>query len=127
MSCSGGLNGTYRVDEFTFPSPITSWQDSIIAQGLDRRPRQSSYAVHAWNWQSLTPEEFLPLYTLYKRQKDGTPIGILETDPYDIEQALSNYGTVQYTNVVMQNFPKTRGMPQYEDITITFLVYVGGL
>ncbi len=121
-----GINGNYRVNSTDFPVPTTRWEEQPIAPGLDGIPILTSYKIHTWNWPFLIGEVAETLFSLFdSQQSSGTPPLILETDPYDGSLADETYGTQTYLDFTMLSLSaRTRGLPFYDDVTVTFEVYV---
>ena len=120
------IGGSYRINQTDFPAPATTWEERPIAQGLNGISVNSAYKQHRWRWKMLGGETVINLFALFDNQQSGvTPITSIETDPYDASGANLNYGTVEYTDVVMVSMSsRTRGLPHYEDLEIVFEVYV---
>lgn len=120
------LKGVYRINDTDFPAPITRWEEQPIASGLNGVPILSSYRLHTWNYAQLESSYAEELYALFAAQQSGNAaVGAIETDPYDASGANSEYGTSQYTDAVILSVgARTRGLPMYDDVTVTFEVYV---
>lgn len=122
--------GNYRIKSSTteviFPVPTTNWQEQPISAGLNGIPFISSYRTHVWNWSQLEPFWANKLFELFKEQQsNNSQLTTLETDEYDAGQALESYGTVEYMDFVILDISnRTRGLPNYDDLSVTFEVYV---
>ena len=127
---SGNLHGNWRIKSSTlevlFPAPLTAWQEQPIAAGLNGIPVNSSYRQHTWQWSQLESYWANLLFELFEDQQEAnSALEVLETDPYDASLALSTYGTQEYTDFVILNVSnRTRGLPNYDDVTVIFEVYV---
>ena len=120
--------GTYRINDTEFSAPeSTPWEDIPIAPGLNAIPFVSSYAHHVWSFNTLEGCLMDDLVSLWQSQLNGNAqLAILETDPYAADQSNDTYGTTIYTDfVIMSISPFARGMPEYPDVSVTFLVYLG--
>lgn len=117
--------GAYRINSIDLPVPITSWEEQPIASGLNGIPILSSYRRHTWRYDQLESYYAELLYNLFNTQQSGnSQLDSIETDPYDASGALDTYGTTTYTDAIIQSVgARTRGMPNYEDVTIVFEVY----
>ena len=120
------VNGTYRINSTLFPAPITSWEEQSIASGLNGIPILSSYRIHRWELGELDGSFAEVLFSLFDSQQSGNAqLTTLETDPYDASRWDERYGTTEYTDFVIQSLsPRTRGLPFYRDLAVTFEVYV---
>lgn len=123
--------GTYRIESSSlnksFQSPeTTTWTEQNIAQGLNGIPINNSYKVHTWSFPSMQGCDFDDLVALFESQQDNnSQLTELETDPYDASGSIQRYGTVSYTDFfIISVDPRTRGLPLYEGVTVTFQVYV---
>jgi hypothetical protein len=118
--------GAYRVNDTDFPVPVTSWDEQPIAAGLNGIPVLSSYRIHSWRWDQLESHWAELLYSLFNTQQAGNAqLDSIETDPYDATGANLDYGTEIYTDAIIQSVgARTRGFPMYDDVTVTFEVYV---
>jgi hypothetical protein len=69
--------------------------------------------------------DFDDLAALFDSQQDNNAtLTTLETDPYESDQSCDPYGTLAYTDFVILNIaPRTRGLPLYESVTVTFEVF----
>lgn len=123
----GGVFGNYRIDDVIFPVPATTWEDPVIATGLNGIPIINSYRIHRWNWSSLEGEIAKQVYEKFAEQQAGNAqLTSLETDPYGADLATASYGTTVYTDfVIVEISPRNRSLPFYENVQITFEVYVG--
>lgn len=126
MTTYASVNGTFRIDEVTFPAPSSSeWEDQELAQGLNGIPINASYRIHRWNFDQLEGEIANSLYDKYQEQQDEGQLGELETDPYDASLATESYGTETYTDfVIISPGVRRRGLPHYENVTVVMEVYV---
>jgi hypothetical protein len=121
------IAGAYRINSVDFPAPeSTSWEEQPIASGLNGITIDSSYVIHRWNWAMLDGETAQNLFTLVDLQQDGNAqLTSVETDPYDASGATEVYGTTVYTDFVIKEMsPRTRGLPNYDDVTVIFEIYV---
>lgn len=118
--------GTYRIDNEEFPAPVAGWEEQPIAAGLDAMPIQTSYRVHTWRWRTLDGYYAEKLFAAYDgQQSTRTPPGVVETDPYDGTGAELTYGTTEYIDVVIRSLStRERGLPHYNNLEITFEIYV---
>lgn len=121
------IGGTYRVNttEFVAP-PTTTWEEQLIAAGLNGIPIDNSYRIHRWNVEEMIGCDFEALAVLYAlQQTNNAPLSILETDPYTAAGASEVYGTVEYTDFTIVSIaPRTRGLPVYRNVVVVFEVYV---
>lgn len=123
--------GSYRIQstslnkEFEAPQS-TSWQEQEIAIGLNGIPINSGYKLHTWNLENLQGCDFEDLATLFESQQDNNAqLTELETDPYDATRQDLSYGTITYTDFIIRNIaPRTRGLPFYQSVTITFEIFI---
>jgi hypothetical protein len=122
--------GTYRIESTTlnkeFPSPpTTSWDEQPIAAGLNGIPVNSGYKIHIWNLVDLLGSDYEDLASLFdEQQSNNSQLSALETDPYESDQSCNRYGTKEYGDFFIQNIaPRTRGLPLYESVTVTFEVF----
>jgi hypothetical protein len=103
--------GTYRIESTTlnkeFPAPPeTAWDEQPIAAGLNGIPINSGYKVHTWQFENMLGSDFDDLASL------------------ESDQSCDEYGTKKYTDFFIQNIaPRTRGLPLYQSVTITFEVF----
>lgn len=118
--------GAYRIASVDFPAPITGWDENPIDVGLDDFPINSSYRTHFWRWRGLPGYWAELLFAAYDNQQTNrTAPASIETDPYDGTGAEETYGTTTYTNVRIAGLStRTRGLPHYDDVTVTFVIYV---
>lgn len=124
---TGGVFGNYRIDNTFFPAPATSWEDQPIAAGLNGIPINAAYRIHNWNWSSLDGEIAEMVFAKFEAQQAAnSQLNELETDPHDASLATERYGTTTYTDFVIRSVsPRNRGLPFYDNVTITFEVYIG--
>lgn len=122
--------GTYRVESSTlnkeFPAPnSTEWNEQPIASGLNGIPVNSSYKIHIWNMEDMLGSDYEDLAALFdEQQSNNSQLTTLETDPYEADLSCDSYGTKEYTDFYIQNIaPRTRGLPLYQSVTITFEVF----
>lgn len=119
------VGGTYRIGNIVFPAPATNWEDQVLGQALDGFPIINSYRIHTWSWATVVGEDFENLASIIDTQMSTrTPVSALETDPYDASGASEDYGTFVYTDFIIQPINRQRGLPEYEDVTVQFEVYV---
>ena len=123
MSLKGG---TYRINSVVFPAPdSTEWDDqpigSILGSGIQIL---NSYRIHRWIWSTLPSADFLAIAALFETQQDSGKLAFLETDPYDAALAVSNYGTTVYNDFIILPLGRTRGLPNYDNATISFEVFI---
>ena len=118
------IGGTYRINNNEFPAPITNWTEQLIAGGLNAIPILSLYRIHTWQWSELSGEIVETLFGLFESQQSANAqLAALETDPYDATGAELAYGTTAYIDFIIQSLsPRRRGLPQYQDVTVTFEV-----
>ncbi len=123
--------GSYRVESTvtnkSFPAPpTTSWDEQPIASGLNGIPINAGYKIHTWNFDNMLGSDFDDLASLFDSQQSANAqLVTLETDPYESNQSCDKYGTKAYTDFIIQNIaPRTRGLPLYEGVTITFEVFI---
>jgi hypothetical protein len=124
MPISGGQ---YRIDDLILDqAPVATWESQLIRDGLNGKPINSSYEMHRWRFAEMDSDTFEDIYALYLSQQQGTTqLSELETDPADLSSGSDEYGTVVYTDFIIKSVdPRTRGLPRYEDVNITFEVYV---
>lgn len=126
MTTYASINGTYRIDEITFPVPITEWEDQELAQGLNGIPVNTSYRVHRWNFDELEGEIATQLYDKFQEQQSAnSQLSELETDPFDASLAEETYGTETFTDfVIISPGVRRRGLPNYSNVTVIFEVFV---
>ena len=124
--------GAYRIESSTlnkeFPAPeSTVWNEQLIADGLNGIPVNTSYKVHLWNLRNLEGCDYEDLATLFQSQQNAnSQLIALETDPYDASGADMKYGTATYVDFIIKSIdPRTRGLPLYENVIVTFEVHVG--
>ncbi len=122
--------GTYRIQSTTlnkeFPAPpTTDWDEQPIAGGLNGIPINSGYKIHTWNFDNMLGSDFDDLAALFdEQQSNNSQLSTLETDPYPADLSCDPYGTTAYTDFIIQNIaPRTRGLPLYESVVITFEVF----
>jgi hypothetical protein len=122
--------GSYRIESSTlnkefFAPPTTSWNEQPIAAGLNGIPVNSGYKTHIWNFENMAGSDFDDLASLFdSQQSNNAQLSELETDPYESDQSCDGYGTTAYTDFFIQNIaPRTRGLPHYENVTVTFEVF----
>jgi hypothetical protein len=122
--------GTYRIQSSTldkefFAPPETSWEEQFIAGGLNGIPVNSGYKIHTWSFENMLGSDFDDLAALFdEQQSDNSQLTTLETDPYEADQSCDVYGTKSYSDFYIQNIaPRTRGLPLYQSVTITFEVF----
>lgn len=118
--------GTYRINSTVFPAPdSTEWEDqpigSILGSGIQIL---NSYRIHRWIWATLPSEFFLSLASLFDTQQSSGKLATLETDPYDASLATSHYGTTIYNDFIILPLGRSRGLPNYDNATISFEVYI---
>lgn len=120
------IGGTYSIDSYSFPAPVTAWNQRPIGAGLDGFPIYSSYWVHEWTWDFLSAEDAINLYSLLETQQSSrTQLSSLETDAHDASLSNSAYGTQTYSNFYIQGISeRRRGYPHYENVSIVFEVYI---
>ena len=70
--------------------------------------------------------DFEDLATLFDGQQSANAqLTEMETDPYDASGADETYGTLAFTDFIIQNIaPRTRGLPLYDSVTVTFEIFV---
>lgn len=123
--------GTYRIESSTlnkeFPAPITTeWSEQVIGNGLNGVPVNSGYKNHVWNLEDLLSSDFDDLAALFdEQQSNNAQLIVLETDPYPADLGCDKYGTTEYTDFFIRNITRTRGLPNYLNVTIEFEVWVG--
>jgi hypothetical protein len=123
--------GTYRIESTTlnkeFPAPVsTEWSEQPIGGGLNGVPVNSGYKNHIWNLEDLLGSDFDDLAALFDEQQSGnSQLSVLETDPYPSNLSCSKYGTTKYTDFFIRNITRTRGLPNYLNVTINFEVWTG--
>lgn len=122
--------GTYRIESSTlnkeFPSPPTSsWDEQPIASGLNGIPVNTGYKIHTWSFENMLGSDYDDLAALFdEQQSNNAQLSTLETDPYEADKSCEDYGTKAYTDFIIQNIaPRTRGLPLYESVTVTFEVF----
>ena len=122
--------GTYRIESTTlnkeFPAPVTTdWNEQPIAGGLNGIPVNTGYKIHTWNLEDMLGSDYDDLAALFdSQQSNNAQLSTLETDPYEADLSCDPYGTVAYTDFVIQSIaPRTRGLPLYKSVTITFEVF----
>lgn len=123
--------GTYRIEssslnkEFSAP-PETNWNEQPIAGGLNGIPINTGYKLHEWSFGEMAGSDYDDLASLFdSQQSDNTQLNTLETDPYSADKACDPYGTIAYTDFTILNIaPRTRGLPHYQNVTVTFEVFV---
>ena len=121
--------GTYRIEgssinkEF-YPSS-TSWDEQPIAAGLNGIPVNSGYKTHTWTLDEVLGADYDDLAALFdEQQSNNAQLTTLETDPYESNRSCNTYSTIDYSDFVILNIaPRTRGLPFYESVTVTFEVF----
>ena len=122
--------GSYAVQDDSarqeFQSPVTSWSEQVLGDGLDGIPKLNAYRVHTWNFPGgLSEDEMAWLTGFQTRQQSGTSTWMeLETDSYCPSCNEQIYRTTVYTDVVLKGISRTRGFPRWEGVTATFEVLV---
>ena len=119
--------GMYRINTTEFPAPDeTEWNDINLSDGLNGIPIISTYAQHKWVWPALPAETYKDLVDFYETQRSGNvALDELETDPYDLSEAIENYGTHTYDDFTIKSVgARRRGLPTYQGIEIIFEVKV---
>ncbi len=123
--------GSYRIESTTlnkeFPAaPTTDWDEQPVASGLNGIPINTGYRIHTWNFGEMLGSDFDDLAVLFASQQDNnTQLTTLETDPYTADKACNTYGTVSFTDFIIQNIaPRVRGLPNYQNVVVTFEVFV---
>ena len=123
--------GTYRIESTSlnksFQAPeTTQWQEQPIAGGLNGIPINTSYKLHTWNFVNMEGCDFEDLATLFDGQQSANDqLTEMETDPYDASGADKTYGTLAFTDFIIQNIaPRTRGLPLYDSVTVIFEIFV---
>lgn len=120
--------GTYRINSYEFESPpTTDWDEQAIAPGLNGIPINSGYRAHTWRFGTLRGCDYEQLAALFASQQSGNAqLTEMETDPYDASGAAQVYGTETYTDFIIQSIaPRTRGLPDYDNVQVVFEVWVG--
>ena len=121
--------GTYRIDDLAVPVPMTEWIPAPLGALLNNLPVNGSYYGHKWAWpgRGLEPCVFEDILAKFESQQTTlTQLTALETDPFDASLADETYGTTVYTDfIILSISPRRRGLPQYDNPTVEFLVYVG--
>jgi hypothetical protein len=120
--------GTYRINDYEFNAPESAiWEDIPVAPGLNGIPFLSSYAHHVWQFTNLEACLAEDLMTVWQLQLSGNvQLTALETDPYLVDTNAYAYATTVYSDFIIMNVtPLARGLPEYDDVSVTFLVYVG--
>jgi hypothetical protein len=122
--------GTYRIESSTldkeFPSPPeTTWDEQPIASGLNGIPVNSGYKIHTWTFENMLGSDYDDLAALFdEQQSNNSQLTRLETDPYEADLSCDPYGTKEYTDFFVQSIaPRTRGLPLYQSVTVTFEVF----
>lgn len=122
--------GAYRIESSTinksFPAPETSWSEQEIAQGLNGLPVNTSYKIHTWDFGEMLGSDYEILASLFDgQQSSNAQLVELETDPYEANRACNEYGTISYSDFIIQNIaPRVRGLPHYQSVTVSFEVFV---
>jgi len=122
--------GTYRIESSSlnkeFPAPETSWNEQPIAAGLNGIPVNASYKIHTWDFGEMLGSDYDDLAALFDGQQSANAqLTTLETDPYPADKSCNSYGTVDYTDFIIQNIaPRTRGLPHYQSVSVQFEVFV---
>lgn len=123
--------GTYRIESTTlnksFPAPpTTDWDEQPIAAGLNGIPINTGYKIHTWNFENMLGSDYDDLASLFdEQQSNNSQLSTLETDPYEADLSCDLYGTKNYNDFFIQNIaPRTRGLPLYENVAVTFEVFV---
>lgn len=122
--------GSYRIESASlnkeFPAPdTTSWEEQPIAGGLNGLPINSGYKVHQWSFSNMLGSDFDDLAALFDEQQDNnSQLVALESDPYESDLTCEDYGTVTYSDFIIQSIsPRTRGLPLYQSVTVVFEVF----
>lgn len=119
--------GTYRIDDYEFPAPITNWEPQVIGGKLNGLPLLNSYYIHTWSWPAggLETCDMKRLLELFANQNATGQLTTLETDPFDANEADDRYGTVTYSDFIIKDItPRTRELPHYASPTVTFEIYI---
>lgn len=122
--------GTYRIESTTlnkeFYPDSTSWEEQPIAAGLNGIPVNSSYRQHTWNLGDMLGSDYDDLAALYDEQQSGNAqLTTVETDPYPSNLSCDSYGTKTYDDFVILSIgPRTRGLPLYTGVVVTFEIFV---
>jgi hypothetical protein len=123
--------GSYRIQSTTinkeFPMPdSTSWDEQPIASGLNGIPVNTSYKIHTWDFTNMLGSDYDDLASLYDgQQSSNAQLNEMETDPYPADLSCNEYGTLVYTDFIIQNIaPRTRGLPFYDSVQVVFEVFV---
>jgi hypothetical protein len=87
----------------------------------------TSYKIHVWNLRNLLGCDYEDLASLFASQQNGnSQLVEMETDPYSASGADMKYGTATFDDFIIKGIdPRTRGLPLYEAVTVTFEVHVG--
>ena len=123
--------GTWRIQGASlnkeFPAPNeTSWSEQAIASGLNGIGINASYKIHEWNIGEMLGSDFDDLASLFdEQQSNNSQLTELETDPYPSDLSCNSYGTTTFTDfVILSISPRTRGLPHYQSVTVSFEVFV---
>jgi hypothetical protein len=123
--------GSYRIQSSSlnkeFPAPPeTTWNEQTISNGLNGIPINNSYRTLTWTFEDMLGCDYEDLATLFESQQSANAqLEELETDPYDASGAEEVYGTVVYSDFVIQSIaPRTRGLPLYQSVTVQIEVFV---
>lgn len=122
--------GTYRIESSSinksFPAPETSWSEQAISNGLNGIPINTSYRIHEWSFGEMLGSDFDDLAALFDgQQSTNAQLTTLETDPYEADKSCNSYGTTDYTDFIIQSLsPRTRGLPHYQGVSVTFEVFI---
>jgi len=124
------VGGSYRIESTLlnkeFQAPVSAWTEQQVSIGLNGIPINTGYRIHTWNLNSLIGCDHTDLMTLFETQQDNnTQLTEIETDAYNSSEANERYGTTVYTDFVILSIePKQRGFPLYENVTVTFEIFV---
>lgn len=104
----------------------TEWTEQPIAPGLNGIPINSDYKTHQWSFENMLGSDFDDLASLFdEQQTNNSQLQELETDPYPADKSCDPYSTVTYTDFVILSIdPRTRGLPLYESVSVTFEIFV---
>lgn len=122
--------GTYKITSgstvWEAPAPVeTNWEDQPIDMGLNGIPILAGYRLHTWNIGELEGCQFDDLLSLIASQQSGnSQLSVLETDPYDATLQDTDYATTTYTDFIIRPIPRQRGLPHYQNVTVTFEIFV---
>lgn len=110
---------------YEFPSPVTSWAEQPLGDGLNGVPAINGYRLHTWRLTGLDEDEMALLTGFMNRQQLGTATGLeIETDPYNPECTTDAYRTEVFTDVQIKAVSRERGFGFWQNVSVVFEILV---